>query len=80
MVPRGSQPDQHGHQAFYDPVGCRLIKDTRTDVQNGLGRAVPALLVLSSLLVAKNVPLEFPRAPSARQYSISAWVTFDCLT
>jgi hypothetical protein len=33
---------------------------------------VPALLVLSSLLVAQNVPLEFPRTPSVRQCSISA--------
>jgi hypothetical protein len=32
---------------------------------------IPALLVLSSFLVAQNVSLEFPRAPSAPQCSIS---------
>jgi hypothetical protein len=36
---------------------------------------IPAVLVLSSLLVAQNVSLEFPRAPSVRQCSISAGST-----
>jgi len=31
---------------------------------------IPALVVLSSLLVAQNVPLRFPAAPTARQCSI----------
>jgi hypothetical protein len=33
---------------------------------------VPALVLLSSLLVAQNVPLKFPQAASVRQCSISA--------
>jgi hypothetical protein len=33
---------------------------------------VPALLVLSALLVAQNVPLRFPAASSTRQCSIGA--------
>jgi len=33
---------------------------------------VPALLVLSALLVAQNVPLRFPAAPSSGQCSIAA--------
>jgi len=33
---------------------------------------VPALVVLSSLLVAQNIPLKFPPAASARQCSIGA--------
>jgi len=36
---------------------------------------VPALLLLSALLVAQNVPLRFPAASSTRQCSIGAGST-----
>jgi hypothetical protein len=61
-----------------------VIRHSRADwmllnrnIQRGMfGRVwvatVPALLVLTSLLVAQNISLEFPRAPSPRQCSMNA--------
>jgi hypothetical protein len=51
------------------PLGCNIRKRMLGTVWLA---TVPALVVLSSLLVAQNVPLQFPTAPSARQSSIDA--------
>jgi hypothetical protein len=70
---------------FGQPIGSRCSSGTLGVVRMPLGRntgrvlfgtawlpTVPAVVVLSSLLVAQNVPLKFPPAASVRQCSNSA--------
>lgn len=73
MMVRGQPIQSTRSSANLEPGGMSVNRNIRKGMFVTVWTAtVPALLVLSALLVAQNVPLRFPAASSTRQCSIGA--------